>query len=153
ALTGGHLSVAGTLCNDKVSDAVSLNGGAFMHGPTFMGNPLACAVGAASLELLITSDWQAQVSAIEEQLKRELEACRDLPAVADVRVLGGIGVVELKELPDMAVIQQQFVDQGVWIRPFGKLVYLMPSYIIKPDELTQLTRSMFTVISAIPESF
>lgn len=150
ALTGGYITLAATLCNDKVSEGISQGTNkAFMHGPTFMGNPLACAVGIASLELLLQSDWQKQVAAIETQLKLELEACRTLPAVADVRVLGAIGVVELKELPDMASIQARFVELGVWVRPFGKLVYLMPSYVIKPEDLQQLTQAIYTVVSAI----
>lgn len=150
ALTGGYITLAATLCNDKVSDMISQDGsGAFMHGPTFMGNPLACAVGSASIDLLMKSHWQIKVVAIQSQLKQELEPCRELPNVADVRVLGAIGVVELAQSPDLAEIQARFVAQGVWVRPFGKLVYLMPPYIIETEELRQLTSSIYKVLSEL----
>lgn len=151
-LTGGYMTLAATLCNDKVSDGIaSSDSDAFMHGPTFMGNPLACAVALASTELLLKSDWQTRVNHIETFLKRELEACRELSIVADVRVLGAIGVVELRQLPDLAKIQAMFVKEGVWVRPFGKLVYLMPAYIMGDNELRQLTRGIFSVLSALTE--
>lgn len=149
-LTGGYMSLAATLCNDKVSDGISNSeAGAFMHGPTFMGNPLACSVALASTELLLSSDWQAKVAHIESFLKRELEPCRELSLVADVRVLGAIGVVELHESPDLARIQALFVKEGIWVRPFGRLVYLMPAYIISDAELRQLTRGIFTVLTSL----
>ncbi len=150
ALTGGYITLAATLCNDKVSNGISTGkNSVFMHGPTFMANPLACAAANASLELLMNTDWQSKVLNIEQQLKAELEPCRTLAAVADVRVLGAIGVVELKEPAKVAELQPQFVAQGIWVRPFGKWVYLMPPFIISEQELRKLTEGIYDVVSNI----
>jgi adenosylmethionine---8-amino-7-oxononanoate aminotransferase len=150
ALTGGYLTLAATLCNDMVSDGICREkNSVFMHGPTFMANPLACAAANASIELLLKSDWQKKVLLIEQQLKQELESCRALPAVADVRVLGAIGVVELHEPANVAELQPQFVELGIWVRPFGKLVYLMPPFIINEQELSKLTDGIKTVVGSI----
>ncbi|MEO1743820.1 MAG: aminotransferase class III-fold pyridoxal phosphate-dependent enzyme, partial [Cyanobacteria bacterium J06629_9] len=150
ALTGGFMSLAATLTTAKISETFSQGeAGVFMHGPTFMGNPLACAVALASLELLASDDWQGRVHRIGDQLKRELEAVRSHPAVRDVRVLGAIGVVELQQPVDMRTVQPQFVEQGVWLRPFGRLIYTMPPYIISPDELSQVTRAMIAVVDRL----
>lgn len=147
ALTGGYMSLAATLCTDAVSDGIAQGeAGVLMHGPTFMGNPLACAVANASIDLLLQSPWQQRVAAIEQQLKLELEPCRALQAVADVRVLGAIGVVEMVAPVDVAELQKRFVDRGVWIRPFGKLVYIMPSFTIEAADLAVLTRAVWEVL-------
>jgi adenosylmethionine-8-amino-7-oxononanoate aminotransferase len=146
SLTGGYMSLAATLTTDKIARGLSAEGGALMHGPTFMANPLACSVANASIDLLLKSPWQQRVRTIEKQLHKELKPCEALDSVADVRVLGAIGVVELKTPVDMAAIQAEFVDRGVWIRPFGRLVYLMPPYIIAADQLRQLTSAIYQVL-------
>jgi len=146
ALTGGYMSLAATLCNTRVRDGISANNGVLMHGPTFMANPLACSVAGASIDLLLNSAWEAKVSAIETQLQTELELYRQHPAVADVRVLGAIGVIETHTPVDVAAAQQRCVDAGVWIRPFGRLIYLMPPYIINRDELSRLTAAIGLIL-------
>ncbi|MGK2914611.1 MAG: adenosylmethionine--8-amino-7-oxononanoate transaminase [Porticoccaceae bacterium] len=153
ALTGGYLTLAATLCTDRISDGICHGeAGVFMHGPTFMANPLACAVANASIELLLASPWQQRIAAIEAQLRAELEPCRHYAGVADVRVLGAIGVVEMKQAVDVAALQKQFVDAGVWIRPFGKLVYLMPPYVIDAEDLRRLTDTVAKVLAVVPST-
>ena len=148
ALTGGYLSLAATLTTTDVSDTISSGDpGLFMHGPTFMANPLACAAGLASVDLLMNSPWQSRIANIEKALVTGLEPCSDFTWVSDVRVLGAIGVVELERPVDMRVVQPQFVDAGVWVRPFGKLVYLMPPYITDEADLQQLTTAVVEVVS------
>jgi adenosylmethionine-8-amino-7-oxononanoate aminotransferase len=142
ALTAGYMTLAATLCTAEVSSTISRNGGVFMHGPTFMGNPLACATAVANIKLLCASPWQQRIAAIEAQLLRELSPCLAQAGVAEVRVLGAIGVVQMHKPVDMAAAQFFFVEQGVWIRPFGTLVYLMPPYIIEAAELSQLTAAI-----------
>ena len=139
ALTGGTMTLAATAASRRVAHGISQGGGVFMHGPTFMGNPLACAVACESLDLLQESQWQRNVLRLENSLQQGLEPCRDLPGVLDVRVLGGIGVVELDKPVDMARMQDFFVQHGVWVRPFGRLVYLMPPYVATQEDLSTLT--------------
>ena len=147
ALTGGYMSLAATLTTQKVVQGIAADGsGILMHGPTFMANPLACQVANASIDLLLDSPWEKNIKQIEKQLQKELMPCKDLASVNDVRVKGAIGVVELKIPVDLKAIQAQFVQKGVWIRPFNRLVYIMPPYIIKPQELTQLTSAILTIL-------
>jgi adenosylmethionine-8-amino-7-oxononanoate aminotransferase len=151
ALTGGYLSMAATLTNKKVVEGVESGGNVLMHGPTFMGNPLACSAANASLQLLLESPWQARVQAIESQLRQELAPCTSLEIVKEVRVLGAIGVVELNENVDLAWMTPRFIETGVWVRPFLNLVYIMPPFVIQPDQLSRLTSALHTVIKAFQE--
>ena len=147
SLTGGYMTLAATLCSKDISDTISKNKPhTFMHGPTFMGNPLACAVSLASIDLLQASNWQQNISMIEQALTAGLEPCIQLDDVVDVRVLGAIGVVELIDNVNMKRIQQAFIDAGVWIRPFGRLVYVMPPYIMKENEIKTLTTAIYDTL-------
>lgn len=146
ALSGGYITLAATLCTDEVARGISLSAaGGLMHGPTFMANPLACAVASASLALIATGAWQQQVAAIEQQLQQQLAPCQHLAKVKAVRVLGAIGVLEMHDKVNVAQLQAAFVARGVWIRPFNNLIYIMPPFIISPAQLSQLTQAMVEV--------
>jgi adenosylmethionine-8-amino-7-oxononanoate aminotransferase len=148
ALTGGYMTLAATICTSQVANTIC-NGQAsvMMHGPTFMGNPLACAVANASLELLTNSPWQERISAIESTLKTNLNKALSLEQVKDVRVLGAIGVIETNEVVNVEQLQAFFVEQGVWIRPFRSLIYIMPPYIITKEDLEYVCAVMLKAVS------
>ena len=148
AITGGYMTLAATLCSEEVSRGICEGeAGCFMHGPTFMGNPLACAVANASIDLLLSSDWQANIQRIETLLSAQMEVFSALDSVDEIRVLGAIGVIQMKEPVNLAEIQKKFVAEGIWVRPFGKLVYVMPPYIISDRELTTLLRGIYKVLA------
>ena len=148
AITGGTMSFAATLTTQEIATSISRGeASCFMHGPTFMANPLACAVANASLDLLEHSDWKGQVSGLNKGLNRLLQPAKSLAYVEDVRVLGAIGVIQVTQAVDLGVIQKMFVAEGIWVRPFGKLVYVMPPYVMSPEDLTLLCNGMLRVLA------
>lgn len=147
ALTGGYLTLSATITGTEIAQIICQGEAkCFMHGPTFMANPLACAIAAESIDMLLESPWQQRIQHIEQQIKQEFQAVYALSAVKNVRVLGAIGVIELHEPVNMASLQPRFVQQGVWVRPFGRLVYIMPPFIITPEQLSQLTQGVLTAL-------
>jgi adenosylmethionine-8-amino-7-oxononanoate aminotransferase len=150
ALTGGYMTLAATLCNSRIAEGISEGeAGAFMHGPTFMGNPLACSAAIASTQLLLSQPWQRSVARIHRGLQAGLAPAREIRGVAQVRCLGAIGVIELAQPVDMRRHQPLFVERGVWVRPFGRLVYVMPPFIMNDDDLATLTAAMVAVVAQI----
>jgi adenosylmethionine-8-amino-7-oxononanoate aminotransferase len=147
AITGGYVSFAATLTTEEISGAISAGSpGLFMHGPTYMANPLACSIAVASTRLLLSGGWKDAVRGIEVRLGSGLEPCRGLPRVADVRVLGAIGVVELDRPVDVEKATRLFVERGVWLRPFGNIIYTIPPYVIDERELSQVTGAICDVV-------
>jgi adenosylmethionine-8-amino-7-oxononanoate aminotransferase len=151
ALTGGYLTLAATIVKDEIynqflSDDLQ---SALMHGPTFMGNPLACAAANASLELFESNDYENKVQKIAEIMSRELEKCRELKIVTDVRILGAIGVVEIKDLQwkEVFKLREDFVKSGIWIRPFSNVIYIMPPFTIEEEDLVKITDAIFKLCS------
>lgn len=145
ALTGGSMTLAAVMARETVAATISQKG-VFMHGPTFMANPLACSVALASLNLLTSTPWRKRVAVLECQMRNELEPCRNMSGVADVRILGGIGVVEMEREINAAVLQSFFVDAGVWIRPFAKLIYIMPPFVSSTEDVAKLTRAVCAAV-------
>lgn len=151
-LTGGYMTLSATLTSKHVAETISKGeAGVFMHGPTFMANPLACAVALRSTQLLVSQDWQSTIQRIGNQLQQHLAPLAQLDYVQDVRVLGAIGVVELNFNVDMKTLQQEFVKRGIWIRPFGKLVYVMPPYVISETQLDTLLTELVDVVRHMQE--
>jgi adenosylmethionine-8-amino-7-oxononanoate aminotransferase len=146
ALTGGYMTLSATMTTDRVARTIGSSGGVFMHGPTFMANPLACAVATESIDLLLEGPWQARVAAIEARFAERLPALGEHPAVADVRWFGAIGVVEMHEEINVPVVQARLVERGVWLRPFGRLLYTMPPYIIEVEDLNRVISAMADVL-------
>lgn len=154
ALTGGYLTLAATLTTRDVAETISKGeAGCFMHGPTFMANPLACAVALASLEVLLGSNWSLCIDRIEGALTSGLAPCRHLPGVVDVRVMGAIGVIEMAERVPVARVQKGLIDQGIWLRPFGRLIYTMPPYVAAEDHLSRLTAAMVDAVTGLSGEF
>ncbi|MGB2533477.1 MAG: adenosylmethionine--8-amino-7-oxononanoate transaminase [Porticoccaceae bacterium] len=150
SLTGGYMTLAATLCSDEVSQGICEGeAGCFMHGPTFMGNPLACSVANASIDLLLSQDWQANIKRIETAFTTELKAFNSLESVATTRCIGAIAVIEMKQAVNLAEIQKKFVEKAVWVRPFGKLVYLMPPFIMTTKQIKALMDGVFEVLSEL----
>jgi adenosylmethionine-8-amino-7-oxononanoate aminotransferase len=150
ALTGGYITLAATLCTRAIADTISGGeAGALMHGPTFMANPLACAVAVASVELLLGQDWRTRVAEINAGLVQGLEPARHLPSVADVRVCGAIGVIETRAPVDLRTATPVALDHGVWLRPFRNLIYAMPPFVCTGPEIAQITSAMVAVARAI----
>ena len=150
ALTGGYMTLAATLCSERICNGISNSeAGAFMHGPTFMANPLACATAIASIQLLLSQPWQRTVQRLQTELTVGLAPARKFDSVAEVRTLGAIGVIELKEPVEMRVVQPLFVERGVWVRPFGKLVYAMPPYVMGSADVATLTAAMVDVVAQL----
>lgn len=148
ALTGGYLTLAAALCTTRIAETISAAHGGLMHGPTFMGNPLACAVAVASIELLRSRDWRGEVTRIEAELTTGLAPVRELPGVVEARVLGSIGVIELDRPVDMRAATDAAVAAGVWLRPFRNLVYTMPPFISTSGDIATITAGMRAAVAA-----
>lgn len=146
ALTGGYMTLSAVLCNRKVANGINTH---FMHGPTFMANPMACQVALNSINLLLEADWQSQIQSIETALVAGLKPCEHFAVVNHVRVLGAIGVVELHECIDIEWFQRQMIDCGVWIRPFMNLIYVMPPFIIEAEQINHITESITSTIAKL----